>query len=295
MDFNLVRLRFTVRLEDDCRDPYALYGIRSDFVTHFQRTVCVADALCHTCNDRSQCPYPANFAQDLAVDPYALKRHQKPALPFAFDPPLLPSLPNKGESFEIVLSIFGTAINHVAHYVEAARRLFQSPLTPGSVRGTVEGVESLDWQGNAIPLPIRNPSGAMMIVRGDDIVSMFSCSARLVLRTPLQLLRDGRPMKYLEPSHLLRSIVRRVSSMVYYYGGDEMEADYELLAQASREAALVDAAIAWEEWGGGRVAGLVGEATLTGLVDEFRPFLALGGLMHLGKGAAFGMGRFAFA
>ncbi|MBI1920378.1 MAG: CRISPR system precrRNA processing endoribonuclease RAMP protein Cas6 [Geobacter sp.] len=295
MDLNLTRLRFTVRQEVDPPGPYALFSVRNEFATHYQRTVCVADGLCHSCLDRENCPYPANFAQDLAVDPYALKRHQKPSLPFVFDLPLLPPAAKKGETFEIFLNLFGTAINHVSHYVEAVRRMFSEPVSRDALRGTIVGVESIDWRGNAQPLSLDDPASAMVIFAAEDVTFSFALPDRLILQTPLQLIRDGKVSRTLDPAHFLMSIVRRVSSMVYYYGGYEMEVDYPLLAQASSEAGMADAAIGWEEWGGGKCAGLVGEATLTGVAEDFRPFLALGGLMHLGKGAAYGMGRFDFA
>lgn len=295
MDFNLVRLRFIIRQEVDSPGPYALFAIRNDFATHFQRTVCVADGLCHSCVDRKTCPYPANFAQDLALDPYALKRHQKPSLPFVFDLPLLPPAANKGDTFVIALTLFGTAINHVHHYVEAVRQMFAGPVSCGTVRGSVERLESLDGHENPIPLSLDDPTGNMVIVTHGDVAFPLKGTDRLVLHTPMQLLRDGRALRSLDPSHFLMSIVRRLSSMVYYYGGYEMEVDYSLLAQASREAGVAGDSFAWVEWGGGKIAGLVGEATLTGVAEDFRPFLALGSLMHLGKGAAFGMGRFTFA
>lgn len=295
MDFNLTRLRFTIRQEVDTPGPYSLFSIRNEYATHYQRTVCVADGLCYSCLDRGKCPYPANFAQDLAVDPYALKRHQKPSLPFVFDLPLLLPTAHKGETFEIVLTLFGTAINHVSHYVEAVRRMFSEPVFRGAMRGSVAGLESIDWRGNATPLSLDDPSSALVIFAEEDVTLPLSLSNRLILQTPLQLVRDGKISRTLDPAHFLMSIVRRVSSLVYYYGGYEMEVDYPLLAQASRGVGVADVAIGWEEWGGGKYAGLLGEATFTGVADDFRPFLAMGSVMHLGKGAAYGLGRFDFA
>lgn len=281
MDFNFVKLLCTIRLDADIADPFALYAIRGGFTDAFR------GADIHA--------YHATFVQPLSGDPAAVKRYQKPALPFVFDLPLLPAAPNRGALMEFGLTLIGSAITFLPVHIEALRSLFGTD----AVRGTLTRVASLDyfsrgavlWEEGRVLSPDR-----LTILSADGLPDTRILSpdrVRLSISTPLRLLHEGKTLRRFEPSAFLRTLVRRVSSLAYYYAGAEMEADYKWLAGRSREMALSDATFRWVEWKeGGRLGGVTGEGDLVGELSDFHPFLLLGEHLHVGKGCSYGLGRY---
>ena len=103
------------------------------------------------------------------------------------------------------------------------------------------------------------------------------------------------------PFHvLLRGLLRRISSLMYFHHGKELDVDFvglikraEQVETRSEDTQWVD----WDRYSGRRDAritlgGLVGTVTYAGDLDEFRPLLKIGEYVHVGKGAVFGMGKY---
>lgn len=109
--------------------------------------------------------------------------------------------------------------------------------------------------------------------------------------SPLRLLKHGRPVRQLPPSLVLRSLMRRISALVYYYGGMELELDFKWLARQSATVIAKDTALEWKD-NGRCPSGLLGSTTLAGDLSDFHYFLAMGEYLNIGKGAPFGFGKF---
>ena len=104
-------------------------------------------------------------------------------------------------------------------------------------------------------------------------------------------MQDGRACREPGFSLLARALMRRVSSMTYYYEGEELSAEFRWLAQRSESVETVRSDLQWREWGGG-VQGVVGRIAFAGEMGDFMPFFLLGERLHAGKGASYGMGRY---
>jgi len=97
---------------------------------------------------------------------------------------------------------------------------------------------------------------------------------------------------------LVRALLRRVSSLAYFHCGARWETDYRGWVERAQGVEAVDTHLSWMEWGrrSGRqkrrieMGGVVGSVTYAGDLAPFRPLLALGMLVHVGKGAVFGNG-----
>jgi CRISPR/Cas system endoribonuclease Cas6 (RAMP superfamily) len=296
MDLNFVRLTFTLHLEQDGEDPYALFGIKPFFEETLLQTSCCtykAGLSLAPC----QCPYHQTFSQSLSTDPAALRRYQKPSLPFIFQIPVLPPLPNRGSTVELGLVLTGRAIVLLSEYVNAVTLMFRNPRLCNKVSVFLEKVESSDYSGTRSLL--REEAGTWASgnlatlsfagVRESEVLPTDSVTLSIV--TPMRLMVEGRPLRGLSFSPFIRSLMRRVSSMVYYAGGSEPKLDYKWLADRSRMVSCSLDALDWEEWGG-KWSGLTGRATFTGDLAEFHPFLLAGEYLNVGKGATFGLGRY---
>ena len=302
MDVTFVRLLLTIRLEGACRAPSLFAAIKGGFEEALRRAAaCRCDERGST-SSAANCAFHHAFGRALTPDPAALKRFQKPSAPFVFTLPQLSSpLPNRGQAVPLGLTLVGTAANHVAVYLDAVKRLFGAGNRSGLPCATVVRVESRGY-GESRHL-VREGEGALRL----DLLEQLSLNGLveglpLVPRemtveflTPLRLLHEGRPVRDLSFSAFIRPLMRRASSLAYYYGGVELDHDFRWLA-AQSEGVECTTRLRWAgrevESRGALADGLIGELTFRGELADFAPFLLFGEYVHLGKGAPFGLGAY---
>jgi hypothetical protein len=287
VELHYVKIFFTFSLDEDLDNPYLLYACRSDFDTAFRRALSCRRLDCAGCAATASCPYPANFAQMVARDPDAVRRHQKPPLPFVFEFPALLPLPNGGASFECSLTLFGSTVHHLTSFIDAAKLLLegiQARVSKVEMECPGGGREPVDAGPNpALPLlSALDPTGAGPLLP-DRVTIRFV--------TPLKLTHEGRLLRRFSFSELARVLMRRVSSLAYYYEGVELPLDFRWLSLASEAVRTLDSSCRIESWSG-RPAGLVGSASFAGDLEPFHLLLQLGCATHLGKGASFGFGAY---
>lgn len=302
MDFVFTKLIFTLKLNADTPDPFVLYSIRGDFMQVFHSAVCRQKSQCGVCPEHAGCSYHNTFSQALADDPTALRRHQKPPLPFVFDLPILPPLPNNGQELEIGLTLAGSAINFIEDYIAAVRLLF-SPGNPGrKVCGTITRVESLacsDFRSCIMKNASDMALDRVATISARDLTEMNTLNSsriRLTIISPMRILQDGRPLREFSFSPFVRSLLRRISSLAYYYYGNGLEVDFKWLSNASATVEVSENDFHWTDWQEercpDRLSGIIGSGSCLGGLEDFHTFLLLGEHFHVGKGASFGLGRY---
>jgi len=285
LELHYVRLFFRFTPSAELSDPYCLFAARADFDAAFRRALSCRKSDCAGCLAAANCPYPANFGQKIARDPEAVRRHQKPPLPFVFRFPVLPAPPNRGCELELALTLFGSAAQYAGRYVAAVRTLLEGlpaatlsveAESPGGVRTLVAALEHP-------PLPLLSaldPSEAGPL-RPDRL------TVRLL--SPLKLLHEGRLLKEFTFAHFARTLMRRVSSLAYHYEGTEPPLDYRWLSEQSEKVETLARECRPVNWHG-RPAGLVGSVEFGGNLEPFHLLLQMGLATQLGKGASFGFG-----
>jgi len=277
--------------------PHALFAIRQLFPAAFRRAVgCLTVE--GTCVNGPACPCRDLFDQRLTTDPSALRRFQKPPLPFAFRIPLLPEKSAKGTVFELSLVIAGEVIRHLDLFLKAVTFLFAAPGRLGDWK--VIRMEAASEDGSRIVIPSDGAGrefANLPVLSFDELFSRSSApcsSVTIEFLTPLRVMHKGIPLREIEFSELAGCLFRRISSLAYYYGGEELAHDFKWLAERSREISCNRSGLDWINRGGG-LQGLEGIATYCGELADFIPFLSLGSRLNIGKGAAYGMGSYSFS
>ncbi|UFS68611.1 CRISPR system precrRNA processing endoribonuclease RAMP protein Cas6 [Geomonas sp. RF6] len=289
MELHHVTIIFTATLTANLPDPFALFSVRGAFEESFREAVGCRRGACPGCLRTGSCAFAANFAQELSRDPEGLRRHQKPPLPFVFRMPVLPPLPNRGKSLECSLTLFGSAIQHFDNYLGAAALLFRR------VGAHLSAVELLSPGGERSPLPAGTSaadSPLPLLTAADPLSAGPLAPDRVTVDflTPLRLPSEGKVLRQIDFSHFARALLRRVSTVAYYYGGIELPLDYRALAAASEKVTCTSSTTRFTQWG--KTSGIVGTLSFCGDIEEFHLLLLLGRAMHLGKGASFGLGHF---
>jgi hypothetical protein len=285
VELNYVKIFFSFILDEDLDDPYILYKSRIAFDAAFRRALSCRRSDCTGCASTGRCPYPENFGQKIARDPDAVRRHQKPPLPFVFQFPALLPLSNGGARFECSLTLFGSSVHDLIYFIAAVKLLLEG------IQATLVSVEA-ECPGGGREAVAAGLSPAIPLLSPlDPIGSGPLLPDRVTIRfiTPLKLTHEGRLLRRFSFSELIRVLMRRVSSLAYYYGGTELPLDYRWLSLASGSIRTRESSCGLELWYG-RPAGLIGSVSFTGDLEPFHLLLQLGSATHLGKGASFGFG-----
>jgi CRISPR/Cas system endoribonuclease Cas6 (RAMP superfamily) len=295
VEFNFLRLFVTLRLEIDVANPYSLFEMKADFADIFRQVSGCSLRSCEKCPQNPACPYHQIFSQAISPDPSAVRRFQKPPLPFVFDLPLLPKAPNRGRTVEIGLTLAGPAANHVGSFLDAVKSMFEQRLVRRQLVAAVEKVESADYLGNRTVLTEAGSTLALdrlfsLSTGGlEKSVPLAPDAVSLTIVTPLRIIKDGRPLRDLSFAALARSLFRRMSAISFYYGGIDPELDYKWLSDHCSRIGISNNGFRWVEWDKG-LSGIIGSGTFTGDLTDFHPFLLFGEYFHAGKGATYGFG-----
>jgi hypothetical protein len=297
MDTSLVHLAVTLQVPGGYLSPYLLFGLKKHFPGAFRHAVGCLDGK-GGCQAGVDCPCRTTFSQELSADPSQLRRHQKPPLPFLFEIPLLQGQPGGMREVVVVLRLIGSAATSLVEiYLQSLLQLFgdNSSFLPKGAK--LVRVEALSPDGGSSYL--GGPSGSfdlsvIPVASFDELLAAPSGNVSdisLVFTTPARILAAGRPLRELPFSAVAGALLRRISSLASYYGGVELDHDFKWLAEQSRVVRCSSAALSWADWGGG-VQGITGEVSYRGELTQFLPFLKLGELLHVGKGASYGMGQY---
>ncbi|GAM10934.1 hypothetical protein OR1_03237 [Geobacter sp. OR-1] len=276
--FNFAKLLFKVEISDST-DGYLLFRIKN----HFPKAFVDASALT---GDRNA--VEVVFAQALATDPAALRRFQKPPLPFAFHIPQIPAFKNHEFNCSIVLSIVGSAINHLSTFIVAVKLAVSELSSECSIRMSVTHCFAVTNGGELAEI---TPEGdGLVLMSGEENIVAIN-PLKLELMTPLRLIRQGHVIQSLSFSIFACSIMRRVSSLAYYYGGAELDFNYKWLSEISTLARVENANISFGKWPNLGV-GILGSLEFNDVHPDLYQFLRMGEEFNLGKNAAFGNGEF---
>jgi hypothetical protein len=289
MDIPLINLEFTLESGGGRIKPQLLFGLRKSFPGAFRKAIG-----CWTpdngCSAGVDCPCRYTFDQGLSTDPAALRRFQKPSLPFAFRLPLLDGELAPGVLAVLSLTLVGGATNHLELYIAAVRAALPPPLrllaaAAVAVDGTRKTISAKTGRVDITSVPVTSLEEMMY----GSTATLGSLEISFL--TPLRLMQSGAPLQRPSFPALAGALFRRVSSMAYYYGGVELDCDFKWLAEKSREVSCDTSALQWVNWGGA-LQGAVGRIAVSGDFAELLPFLRLGQLLNVGKGASYGMGSY---
>jgi hypothetical protein len=119
-------------------------------------------------------------------------------------------------------------------------------------------------------------------------------------KTPARIKSDGRLNDAPEFHHLIRSLLRRLSSLSYFHCGGRLELDFRGLIERAHLVKRISSDLQWHDWErySSRqkqkmtLGGFVGEMMFSGDFREFLPLLVWGEVLHIGKAASFGLGKY---
>ncbi len=319
--FRLAHYRLTLKaLEPLYLPPFKGSALRGGFGHTFKRLVCFEPQPCgKKCELGNGCPYGYIFETRPPAGSEVLRTFNEVSRPFVIEPPndrrtYIPA----GEALGFGLTLVGQGINYLAYFIAVFRELGRVGL--GRERGefcllAMEAVGSLSAKPSALAgggnlEPVYRAEDEMIrtveaTIRGETIAAHAATlpTNRITLNflTPTRLKHRGQWVWEGPPFQvLIRSLLGRISSLSYFHCGQRFETDFRGLIDRAAGVRIVESETRWQDWPrfSGRqkqrieLGGLMGRVTYEGDLGDYRPLLALGEFVHVGKGTVFGNGRY---
>jgi hypothetical protein len=302
MGFNFVNLAITVRANDAVSLKNYLPILGKEFAEACRSLSCRwPDRECDSCSAQDVCNWFFVFGQKLSPDPAALKRHQKPPLPFVFSFSWLDFPAEAHNDIVIGLIVVGRAIQQLDLLLNGFAALMSSGMSP--VSAEITSIECRDYQGavqaNAHDTGVLR-SGYLIpknlaIVSTEGLMesrTWTGSNLQIQLLSPLRFFENSRPVVRFEFSRFARSVMRRVSSLAYYYGENEFDCDFKEISRQIEDVICTDDHFIYKGDKNKRISGITGYGSFLGDFGRLEQFLVIGSYVHAGKGSTFGMGGY---
>lgn len=303
--------------------PYKGSTLRGGFGKVFRRIACsMRQQECRGCLLKGNCPYAYIFETAPPPGAEALRNYENVPRPFILEPPLEEkTFYRPGDTLTFGLALIGTAVNYLPYFIVVFRELGETGIGKGRKRYRLRRIDAVDPLGGRRAVIYREEEMLVhnvdLAVRGRDVPELLEYYGQTGLAAtahdsvvPLRLAVDFLTMtriKYgdsftgkIEFHMLIRSLLRRLSSLAYFHHGEELNLDFPGLIARAGQVRLAEDKTRWVDWeryssrqdGKVNMGGVVGRVIYEGDLAEFMPLLRLGELVHVGKGAVFGMGKY---
>lgn len=275
--------------------------------------VCVTRTYeCAPCPLRDRCVYPYVFETPLPPGTRVMRKYPAAPHPFVLEPPPGERVLARGEVFMVGLTLFGSALRWLPHFIFAFERMDQVGL--GSRRATARVVQADGWvDGRPCPIyaaeerTLAATEACTHTVRlpfsppTDGYDDQTDRRVEIEFLTPLRVKYDERLAKSLEFHILVRSLLRRIAHLSYFHcGGDPLGVAFREWIEQAEQVRTVSSTLAWYDWTRYsqrqhetmQFGGLIGRVVFEGVLSPFMPLLRLGEVTHVGKATSFGLGRY---
>jgi hypothetical protein len=309
-DIRTAHYRLALKVREELHVPrYMGSTLRGGFGHTFKRITCLQRTreTCEGCLLKHTCPYAYVFDPAPPPDAEALSTHSDVPLAFVLEPPLETRKPYvPGDRLEFGLTLVGRAIDYLPYFILVFRELGERGLGRDRARYTLQAVTALHPVDGRQAVVYRAEDE---LVRDQNLAASWTDltaragqlpTDRLTVEflTPTRLKHDDRYHERPDFHVLVRALLRRTSSLAYFHGGQRWETDYRGWIERAEAVRTVAAHTHWVEWERystrqkqrTSIGGTVGRMAYEGDLAPFRPLLALGEWIHVGKACVFGNG-----
>lgn len=273
--------------------------------------ICRQDA----CSHRFQCAYSYIFETPVPKDAEVLRLNSNVAQPFIIEFPYnTKDVYENSETLDLNLILIGKAIDYIPYCVFAFERLGVMGIGRDREKYIVENVISMNDQTETIVFSGKekkflgegNRITFASIMNGQEEERQKwheTQSIQIHFLSPGRFEHGGKIInKNLEFHILLRSILRRLSTLLYFHcGGLRLHINYKQSIEDAKEIRILENNLYWEEYERFstrkekrlKIGGLMGTICYKGNIETFIPFLLLAKYIHAGKSISFGFGQIA--
>jgi hypothetical protein len=301
-----LRLQLTLEAEEPASlPPFHGSMLRGAFGHALRRTVCVMgpEQPCASCLLRHACVYTRIFEPYVEGEPPPFLRGIDQAVrPYVFEPLDGEGLWEPGELLRFDLLLFGQAVDLQAYAFLAVERMARAGLGSRRSRFRLVRVEAQEAGGSTRLLfaagsaPSASPAPPMMPPASP--LPVGPVALRLV--TPLRIKVRDRLNDHPTFRDLAFNMLRRVLELAHFHvPGAVIDWSFRALLDRADEVRVASADLRWHDWErwsqrqqtSMKLGGIVGRLVLEGDLTPFAALLRTSEVVHLGKGATFGLGK----
>ncbi len=273
---------------------------------HAFRRVCCAlkREHCETCLLRQRCAYSVCFETPVPEGAEIMRRYPSAPHPFVLEPPLDDrQTVEAGAELAVRLWLVGRATEYLPHFIYAFEAMGAQGL--GRDRGQAS-LDRLDCEDGRVlyQQPDRQLTGMPRTINNTMIEERLNAlrggPLRIRFETPMRVKFENRLTESCDLSALAPSLVRRLHTLAYFFCGAPWDSDIGPLLDMAAAVRTLDAKVEWMDWTRYsarqdttmQLGGFVGEAVYDVVPKPLLLYLCWGEALHLGKGSAFGLGKF---
>lgn len=286
--------------------------LRGGFGHAFRRIVCaIGNKVCPECILRERCVYAYVFETSPPRGTKIMRKYTSAPHPFVIEPPTDRRRGYKPEDLlTFRLTLIGKAVDYLPYFIYAFDELGKIGIGKGKAKYelrdvTCDGTVIYDSTSRTLgsfaseplsidfPLYVLNESSAVALTQPEQISISFL--------TPTRILFNGHLTLDLEFHVFVRNLLRRLALLSYFHcDGDPAGMDFKGAIEKAKEVHVKVRNLRWFDWErySGRqdtrmkLGGFVGTITFEGLIGPFLPIIQAGEILHVGKGTAFGLGKY---
>ena len=306
--------RFYCRmLNEAILPPFKGSTFRGMFGYALRQVVCALKSLnCDNCLLADRCLYARIFENPRLEMPKGLREMSFPR-PVIFEPPTdEKEFYNKDDVFCFTVRLFGNFNDSLAYFIYAVSEFGIAGIGKKNMDGqrgqfVLERVEEdgVEIYNNVDSTLIATNKGQILtcsnINLADSATPQSGASKLTVtLHTPLRVKREKKFQADLPFHVLIRSTLRRISSLFICFGqGAEPALEYKELVRLAEQVETTFSDLHWFDLArySNRqdqkmlIGGMLGSITYAGNILPFIPLLELAEILHLGKQTTFGLGH----
>lgn len=259
---------------------------------------------CNACLGRSECAYSLLFYGNYPANAPRLKRHAQVPRPYVID------LAFETETkFIIWLTVVGDHLATVPHLVLALQEAGRVGVGAGRDTFVIRDLASIrpfDHLVQELPLSLLEPASVREVppfdlhVLASSLGQDFTCSAVRITLTKPAIIRDANRRSPLSPPVFVARLLERISLLTLAYcPGRSLPPFQELRDQTTQLEYLIPHLITVDLRRFSRrqkreleLEAILGQTEWRGNLSQLYPYLVLGQWLHVGKGTAFGLGRY---
>ena len=281
---------------------------RGGFGSTFRKVVCSQkNTECQECLLKSTCPYAYIFETFPPQGALALRNYESIPRPFVIEPPTERMTEYKpGEVLHFNLILVGKAVQYLPYFVVVFRELGSIGIGRGRKKYRLKEIAAVS-EPTAKKEKIYSCCDELMrnvdlTMRGCDFWEVPAKKESLAIdfETMTRLKFEKNFVQTIEFHVLVRNLLRRLSSLYYFHHDCELSLDFNSLIRKAEDVAIIADHSRWADWERYsnrqekrmNLGGVVGRVEYRGEWYEFWPLLKLGELVHVGKAATFGMGKY---
>lgn len=310
LNLKAARFIFTMTVQEPMiLPPYKGSTFRGGFGNAFRRIACSRRRQdCDGCLLTAACPYWLLFEPGPPAGTEILKKFEEIPRPFVIEPDETEKTEfQPGEVLSLHLVLIGKALDYLPYFILVFKELGEIGIGKGRAGYRLDRVTSIPLQEEKETITVYDGKKVYPhyhVVTPDGIRETLpgkTCDIlKIDFKTMTRLKAGGVFVEKPEFSVLVRVLFRRLSLLQYFYCGERMSIDFNAAIERAQNVSLRANTTSWVDWERYssrqntrmKLGGLVGRAEYEGPWHEFSELLRWGELVHVGKGATFGLGRY---